>query len=159
MSKTHNHNLVLWDVVTFSSVDYKASNTRSYNSCIFLNSALGSPNWPLSWGMPTKISVGFLFPHAYYQSAQRLEYRLDNWGFGGRGKRFYVLHKVQIGSGAHLAPYTKHMGGYSSGVKQQGRETIRLPLVPRLSMVENYLHSPICLHSVVLKSLNLGIAL
>jgi hypothetical protein len=59
---------------------------------------------------------------------------------------------IQIGSEAHPASCPMDTRGslpvvsHGKGVKL----TIHLHLVPRLSMAELYLHSPLCVHGVVL---------
>jgi hypothetical protein len=51
-------------------------------------------------------------------------------------------------------------GTLSSGVKRQRRETDHSPhLVPRSRKMELYLHSPMCLHGIVLNSLSTGATL
>jgi hypothetical protein len=61
-------------------------------------------------------------------------YELDGWGsIPDRGKRYFLLHSVQTGSGAHPASYTTH-----------------LHLMPRSKEVDIYLYSPIRLNDVVL---------
>jgi hypothetical protein len=47
----------------------------------------------------------------------------------------YLLHSVQTGSGAHPASYSVGNGGVN--------RTTHLHLVPRVRMLELYLHSPI----------------
>jgi hypothetical protein len=67
-----------------------------------------------------------------------------------QGQYFFLLHSAQTGSGAHPASYPMGTEGFYLGVKRQGREANHLPpLVPGSRMVELYLHSPICLHSMV----------
>jgi hypothetical protein len=60
--------------------------------------------------------------------------------------RDFPLHDIHTGSGAHPLSYTIGTGALSLGVKL----TIHLQLVPKLRMVELYLHSLICLHGMVL---------
>jgi hypothetical protein len=69
----------------------------------------------------------------------------------GSGKKF-VLHSIQTGYGARLASCLKGYRElfprrYSGRVVQL---TTHLYLVPMSRMVELYLHSPACLHGVVL---------
>jgi hypothetical protein len=62
---------------------------------------------------------------------------------------FSLLHYVQTDSGAHPPSYPMGSGGNFPGVRRQGRQA-DLGLVPRSRMVELYLHSPLCLHGIVL---------
>jgi hypothetical protein len=67
-----------------------------------------------------------------------------------QGHDFSLLHSIQTGSGTHTASYPMNTGHLSPGVKRPGREGDHLQLVQRLRVVEPYLHSPICLHGIVL---------
>jgi hypothetical protein len=50
--------------------------------------------------------------------------RLNNWGLiSGRDKRYYLLHVVQTGSGAHPASYPMSTRVLPPGIKQTGRES------------------------------------
>jgi hypothetical protein len=65
----------------------------------------------------------------------------------GKGKTFSLLHSVQSGSGTHSASYPVGTGD------KEGRAvkpTTYLHLVMSI-MAELYLHSPTCLHGIVLK--------
>jgi hypothetical protein len=66
----------------------------------------------------------------------RLSYGLDSRGsIPGRGKRFFLLHSVQTGSGAHPSSYPMSTGGPFPGVKHQGCEADRSP--PTSAKVSN----------------------
>jgi hypothetical protein len=70
----------------------------------------------------------------------------------------YLCHGVQTESRAHPASYPMCTGG-SFPRRQSGRGvklTTHLYLVPRSRMLELYLHSPICLHGIVLNWLSAG---
>jgi hypothetical protein len=58
-------------------------------------------------------------------------YGLDDQGereFESRyGKKFLLLHIVQIGSGVHPTSYKMGTGGYFPGVKRQGSEADHSP--------------------------------
>jgi hypothetical protein len=48
-------------------------------------------------------------------------HELDGWAsIPGRGKRFYVLHSVETGSGAHPAAVTKDTGGTFPVIRATG---------------------------------------
>jgi hypothetical protein len=49
-------------------------------------------------------------------------------------------------------PIRKSSVAIFPGVKRQGSEADHLHLIPRLIMVEQYLHSPICLYVMVLNN-------
>jgi hypothetical protein len=71
----------------------------------------------------------------------------------GRAK-FSLLHGVQTDSGANpITSYPMGIGGdFPRGYSgQDPKLTTHFHLVPRSRMVELYLHSPICLHGIVLK--------
>jgi hypothetical protein len=63
---------------------------------------------------------------------------------------FSHLHSVQTGSGAHPTSCPVGIGRYSPGGKAAGAWGWPLHLVLRSRMVNLYLHSPICLHGIVL---------
>jgi hypothetical protein len=65
---------------------------------------------------------------------------------------FSLRHSVQTGSRAHSASYPIVAGALSLGVKRPGREADHLPASSAKvkECVELYLHSPICLHGVML---------
>jgi hypothetical protein len=93
--------------------------------------------------------------HGIAPSVQRLGYGLGDRKIGvsvpGRGRDFSLLYKIQTGSETQSVSYTVGPVGCFLGVKRQGLTlTIHLHLVPKLRMMEIYLHSTICLHGVVL---------
>jgi hypothetical protein len=59
---------------------------------------------------------------------------------------FSLLRRVETGSGCHPACYPSSTPEGDTVVKL----TTPLYLVPRLTMVEPYIRSPICLHGTVL---------
>jgi hypothetical protein len=63
---------------------------------------------------------------------------------------FSLLHSVQTDSGPTKPPIQLVQGVLSLGVKRYGRKADHSHLLPRSRKVELYLHSPICLHGVVL---------
>jgi hypothetical protein len=76
-------------------------------------------------------------------------YWLDGRGsVPGRGTRFFHLHSVGAGSGAHPASYPTGTGG--SFLEGKAAVVCHLYSVPRSRMVELYLHSPISLNGMVL---------
>jgi hypothetical protein len=75
--------------------------------------------------------------------------------FAAGARDFSLLHNVHTDRGAHSASYTMGTGCCFQGVKRPGREADHL--VPRLRMMELYLHSPICLHGIVVSYLSKGI--
>jgi hypothetical protein len=61
----------------------------------------------------------------------------------GRSKGAYFLHNDQIGSGVHPTSYTMDIRAASLGLSWQGvKLATDLHLVPRLGMVELFLHLP-----------------
>jgi hypothetical protein len=62
---------------------------------------------------------------------------------------YSLLHSVETDSGAHPASYKVGTVDFFPGV-QSVKLTTHLHLVPRLRIEELYLHSPICLHGIVL---------
>jgi hypothetical protein len=72
--------------------------------------------------------------------------------FTVEARDFSLLHNVQTGSEAHPASYKMGTGDFSLRVmcNRGVKLTTHLNLVQRLRMVELHLHSPICLHGVVL---------
>jgi hypothetical protein len=76
--------------------------------------------------------------------------RLDDQGIRVRfqtgPKELSLLYSVQMGSGVHTASYPIGTEGTFPAVKL----TTHLLLVPKLRIVELYLHSTTHLHSVVL---------
>jgi hypothetical protein len=79
-------------------------------------------------------------------------YGLDGQGsILGKGKKFSLLHTVEAGSGAPPSLLPIGAGAYSPGLKSRSvKLTTHSHIVQRLRMVELYLHSPICIHGVVL---------
>jgi hypothetical protein len=80
-------------------------------------------------------------------------YRLNDLGFESRqGLGMFFHHRVQIGSGAHQAPYPMGTRGSFPGGKWSGREADHsTPSSAEVKeYVELYLHSPVRLHGVVL---------
>jgi hypothetical protein len=81
-----------------------------------------------------------------------------DYGLDGRGsilggeRNFSVLHSVKTGPGAHPASYPMCIGVPFPGIKRPGREADNRspPSSADVKIVELYLHSPLCLHSVVL---------
>jgi hypothetical protein len=67
--------------------------------------------------------------------------------FAARARDFSLLHSVQTGSGAHSDSDSMGNGDSIPGAKAAGADR---HIVPRLKMVELYLQSSICLHSIVL---------
>jgi hypothetical protein len=69
--------------------------------------------------------------------------------------RDFSLQSVQTGSGAHLASFSVDTGGSFPGSVVVGgmKLTTHFHLVLRSRMVEIHLHSPICLHDIVLNCL------
>jgi hypothetical protein len=62
---------------------------------------------------------------------------------------FFLLYKVQTGSGAHPASYPKVTGGDFPGKSSRGVNlTTHLNLVPRSRMMELYLRPYIYLHGI-----------
>jgi hypothetical protein len=80
-------------------------------------------------------------------------YGLDRWdSIPGRGKIFSLLHSIQTDSRTHLASYLMGTeGSFSKGkVARAMKLTVSLHIVPRSKIVELYLHSFICLNSMLL---------
>jgi hypothetical protein len=79
-------------------------------------------------------------------------YGLDGRGsIPGRARRFYQLHNVKIGPGAHPASYLMGTGGSFPEVKRSGREADHPP--PSSAEVKNggaILPLPPCLNGLVL---------
>jgi hypothetical protein len=67
-------------------------------------------------------------------------------------REFSLLHSVHTGSGFHPASHKMGTKGSFSGSKAAGgvKLTVHFHLVPRSRIVELNLHSPICLHGVML---------
>jgi hypothetical protein len=72
--------------------------------------------------------------------AQGSEFELPN------GQEISLFHTVQIGFGAHLACCSMGTGGIIPRGKRQGREADHSPQ----ENVGPYIHSSICLHSLML---------
>jgi hypothetical protein len=72
--------------------------------------------------------------------------------FSEEAGNFFLRHRLQTGSGAHPTSYTMGTGALSLGIKRPRRESDHSP--PSSAEVkeclEQYLHSPIRLHGVVL---------
>jgi hypothetical protein len=68
-----------------------------------------------------------------------------------------LFHRVQAGSGAYPTSCPVGTGGCVPGVKQQEYEADHSPLSSAdvLRMVELYLHSPMCLHSIVINYIHI----
>jgi hypothetical protein len=97
---------------------------------------------------------------------QNAEHRLESardssvdiesgYGMYGRGsnssrvRNFSLMHSVQTGSEAHPVFFTGGTSDFSVVVKRPVGEAGHYHLVPRLKMMELYLHYAICLHALV----------
>jgi hypothetical protein len=86
-------------------------------------------------------------------------YRLDGWEIGVRFlagiRNFYLLHRIHTCVGPTQSPIQWILGGGSFPRVKAARAwswwMTHLHLVPMSRMVQPYLHSPICLHAVVLQ--------
>jgi hypothetical protein len=77
--------------------------------------------------------------------------------FPAGARNFSLPHSVKISSGAHPALSAMGTGAPSLGESGRGvRLTTHFHIVPRSSMVELYLRSPIRLHGAVLNYLSTG---
>jgi hypothetical protein len=96
---------------------------------------------PLSWNESRDSSVGIA-----------LDDRGSRVRFPARAGNFSLHHRVQNGSGAHPASCPMGNRGSFPGVKHPGREADHMPpsSAEVKECVELYLHSPVCLHCVVL---------
>jgi hypothetical protein len=66
-----------------------------------------------------------------------------------RVRDFFLLHSIQIDSGAHPASYPIGVrGSFPRGRGQSVKLTIHVHLVLRSKMMELYLSSPIHLHGI-----------
>jgi hypothetical protein len=75
------------------------------------------------------------------------DYRASRVRFPARAENFYLHHRVQNGSGAHPASYPMGTRGSFLGRESDHSLTSSAEVKER---VEIYLHSPVCLHGMVL---------
>jgi hypothetical protein len=97
------------------------------------------------------------------RSVKLLGYELAVRGIGVRflaeGRIFFFSITSRLALGPTQPPIQRVPMAVSLGVKRPLREADHVHLVPRLRMVELYLHFPIRLHGAVLNKLSPGITL
>jgi hypothetical protein len=112
----------------------------------------------ISWILFTRYSCKINFNVTTRDSSVgiALGYELDDRGsvvwFPAGAGNFFLHHRVQNGSGAHLASYPMGNRVFPLGVKRPGCEADHSPLSSAevKEYVKLYLHSPVRLHGVVL---------
>jgi hypothetical protein len=95
------------------------------------------------------ITVKFVHGIAYGQGERRATGWTARIRFPAEARNLSLLHSVQNGPGIHPAPLPGTLFSWGSsfrGVKL----TTHFLLVPSSRMLELYLHSPTCLHGIVL---------